>query len=39
MLTLLPLRFISENLGCAVEWNAQLQEARLTKADIQGNCN
>jgi len=28
--TMLPLRFISENLGCTVEWNAQLQEARLT---------
>lgn len=28
--TLLPLRFISENLGCAVEWNDELQEASLT---------
>lgn len=28
--TMLPLRFISENLGCTVEWNEQLKEAKLT---------
>ncbi|MFZ5644920.1 MAG: stalk domain-containing protein [Bacillota bacterium] len=28
--TMLPVRFISENLGCRVEWNNVTQEARLT---------
>lgn len=27
--TMLPLRFISESLGCAVNWNAELQEASI----------
>ncbi len=27
---LLPLRFISENLGCQVDWNPSLQEVTLT---------
>jgi titin len=28
--TMLPLRFISENLGCTVDWNPTQQEARVT---------
>lgn len=28
--TMLPLRFISESLGCEVDWNQELQEASLT---------
>lgn len=28
--TMLPLRFISENLGCQVEWNDTLREAKIT---------
>ncbi|MFZ5644708.1 MAG: stalk domain-containing protein [Bacillota bacterium] len=28
--TMLPVRFISENLGCQVEWDDVTQEARLT---------
>jgi YVTN family beta-propeller protein len=27
---MLPLRFISENLGCQVDWNPSLQEIRVT---------
>jgi len=27
--TMLPLRFISESLGCTVNWNAELQEASI----------
>ena len=27
---MLPLRFISENLGCQVDWNPSLQEIKLT---------
>lgn len=27
--TMLPLRFISESLGCQVDWNADLQEASI----------
>ncbi|MDO9535639.1 MAG: fibronectin type III domain-containing protein [Bacillota bacterium] len=27
---MLPLRFISENLGCTVDWNPSLQEAKVT---------
>ena len=27
---MLPLRFISENLGCQVDWNPSLQEVTLT---------
>ena len=27
--TMLPLRFIAENLGCRVEWNAELREAMV----------
>lgn len=28
--TMLPLRFIAENLGCKVQWNAVLQEVTIT---------
>lgn len=28
--TMLPIRFISENLGCSVDWNAQTQEVKIT---------
>ena len=28
--TMLPLRFISENLGCKVDWNANSQEVKVT---------
>ncbi len=28
--TMLPLRFISENLGCQVDWNNALREAKVT---------
>lgn len=28
--TMLPLRFISENMGCLVDWNDSLKEARVT---------
>lgn len=28
--TMLPLRFISENLGCQVDWNNDLREAKVT---------
>ena len=28
--TMLPLRFISENLGCQVDWNHDLREAKVT---------
>ncbi|MGI5879001.1 MAG: stalk domain-containing protein [Syntrophomonadaceae bacterium] len=28
--TMLPLRFISENLGCQVGWNSDLREAKVT---------
>ncbi len=28
--TMLPLRFISENLGCQVDWNDTLREAQVT---------
>ncbi len=28
--TMLPLRFISENLGCQVDWNNNLKEAKVT---------
>jgi titin len=28
--TMMPLRFISENLGCAVDWFPGTQEARVT---------
>lgn len=28
--TMLPLRFISENLGCQVDWNSELREAKVT---------
>ncbi|NPV89206.1 MAG: hypothetical protein HPY50_00325 [Firmicutes bacterium] len=28
--TMLPLRFIAENLGCRVEWNAALREVTVT---------
>jgi len=28
--TMLPLRFISENLGCQVDWNGDLREAKVT---------
>lgn len=28
--TMLPLRFIGENLGCQVDWNPTLNEAKLT---------
>lgn len=28
--TMLPLRFISENLGCQVDWNNTLREAKVT---------
>jgi len=31
--TMLPLRFISESLGCTVEWDPMLKEARLTYGD------
>ena len=27
--TMLPLRFISENLGCEVNWNQELKEINL----------
>ncbi|MDD3853428.1 MAG: stalk domain-containing protein [Syntrophomonadaceae bacterium] len=30
--TMLPLRFISENLGCQVDWNGDLREAKVTYA-------
>jgi N-acetylmuramoyl-L-alanine amidase len=29
--TMLPVRFISENLGCQVDWNAATQEVLVTK--------
>jgi titin len=28
--TMLPIRFIAENLGCLVEWNANLREVKVT---------
>lgn len=28
--TMLPIRFISENLGCQVKWNQDLQEVKIT---------
>jgi|GEM_PF-792890 len=28
--TMLPIRFIAENLGCLVEWNAGLREVKIT---------
>ncbi|OPX86189.1 MAG: hypothetical protein A4E53_03099 [Pelotomaculum sp. PtaB.Bin104] len=28
--TMLPLRFIAENLGCQVDWNQSLQEVKVT---------
>jgi hypothetical protein len=28
--TMLPLRFISENLGCLVDWRGDLREAKVT---------
>ena len=28
--TMLPIRFIAENLGCLVEWNADLREVKIT---------
>lgn len=28
--TMLPLRFISENLGCQVEWDSGLREVKVT---------
>ncbi|MGC8722238.1 MAG: copper amine oxidase N-terminal domain-containing protein, partial [Caldisericaceae bacterium] len=28
--TMLPIRFIAENLGCLVEWDAELREVKLT---------
>lgn len=28
--TMLPLRFIAENLGCQVEWNGSTKEAKVT---------
>ncbi len=28
--TMLPLRFISENMGCLVDWNESLKEAKVT---------
>lgn len=27
---MLPLRFVTENLGCTVDWNPTLQEAKVT---------
>lgn len=27
---MLPIRFIAENLGCLVEWNANLREVKVT---------
>ncbi|MEW6181953.1 MAG: stalk domain-containing protein [Bacillota bacterium] len=34
--TMLPLRFISENLGCSVDWNAASHEARVTYTPATG---
>jgi len=28
--TMLPIRFIAENLGCKVDWNAELKEVKIT---------
>uniref|UniRef100_A0A7C4Y3W3 Copper amine oxidase N-terminal domain-containing protein n=1 Tax=Caldisericum exile TaxID=693075 RepID=A0A7C4Y3W3_9BACT len=28
--TMLPIRFIAENLGCLVEWNETLKEVKIT---------
>jgi phosphodiesterase/alkaline phosphatase D-like protein len=28
--TMLPIRFIAENLGCRVDWNADLREVKIT---------
>mgnify|MGYP000945955532 CR=1 FL=1 len=31
--TLLPLRFVAENLGCGAEWDQDAQKVMITKAD------
>ena len=33
--TMLPLRFVTENLGCGVEWDQDTQKVTITKADFQ----
>ncbi|KJF25690.1 hypothetical protein TZ02_17225 [Clostridium aceticum] len=31
--TMLPLKFIAENLGCQVEWNSKIQEVRVISSE------
>ena len=35
--TMLPLRFVTENLGCEVTWNDATQQATITKSAIELN--